>query len=105
MIMDTLLKIMAEHNIAIRRIPDKVVATYEMRHHVVGNDIVTRYGRQMTQETTVPKNAGKFLVAKTCGTMSTAVFDLKFMGDTIEEAVNKYLESIRTKSSSGVQPG
>lgn len=88
-------RLMIDEGLVIRAIPLKIREIYEVRHKDKYPDgrieYLAEYKRKMLIVEREPENAGKFLITRGWGTLSTVKFQNDPYFDTIEEAVN-YLQ-------------
>lgn len=91
--MDTkeLYKIMVEHGVVLRAIPDKIVKIYEKQHFDKYPDGTIKYMEEFEREMLIveqtPINAGKIIMEQRKDTGSIVVFTGKKFYDSIEQAV------------------
>ena len=86
-------KIIEKYNLSIRRIPDKIISRYEMRHHKKGNEIVTIKKIKFTISTTIPKNAGMYMIKEVNHNNTIVKWSQGiFTGNTIQEAIQNFLK-------------
>jgi len=100
MTIEELYSIIAEHDLCIRRIPDKVVSHFEPRHFRPGDELVTytyKSGqvREFAKRTTVPKMAGVWLVLRVSDTGAITRWDNAIRGKSLEEAIANYIEGLQ----------
>lgn len=95
--MDNLSQIIEEHNLSIRRLPDKVISRYDIRHFKEGDEVVEINGRKFAKRTTIPEHAGWYLVKQINNTMTTVHWSFKtdFLAKTLEESIELFLESLK----------
>ncbi len=94
--LETLGKLMVEHNLAIRAVPMVVRDIVEVRHKDEYPDGVIKYlpefKREMLVTLRTPKHAGMFVVEKASGTASTVHFGHKKFYRSLEDIVKEYQE-------------
>ena len=92
---EQILEAIEKHNLSVRRVPNAVYGTYEMRHHKEGNEIIEIKGRQFTKETTIPKHAGWYMVQPIKNIWSTVHWSFKtcFPAPTLAGSIEFFLEA------------
>jgi hypothetical protein len=88
------IEIIDKFNLSIRRLPDKVINCYDMRHHKEGNKIITaNNGRQFSQKTTIPEHHGWYMCKQINNTMSMVRWSYKEdnLSPTLEGSVEMFL--------------
>jgi hypothetical protein len=90
-----LIKIIKEHNLSIRRFPDKDVSVHEMRHFKEGDEIIEWGPRKikMCRHTTIPKHAGWYMVQQINNTGNIVFWkdSIDTLAPTLEESINLFL--------------
>lgn len=94
--LETLGKLMVEHNLAIRAVPLVVRGIFDVRHKDKYPDGVIQYlpdfKREMLVTERTPKHAGMFVVEKARGTASAVHFGGKKFYQSLEDIVKEYQE-------------
>lgn len=90
-------RLIKEHGLMIRQIPEAVYSTVEMRHFVEGDEVLKSPpgfgGRDMCRKRRVPANPG-YWMCRPCGhTRSTVRWNIKtdHLAPTLEESVALYV--------------
>lgn len=93
-----LIKLIEKYNLAIRRIPDKIINLYDMRHYKDGDELYLSdiTGKQYVQRVRIPKYAGWYLVKEVNSTGSIVKWDIKKdnLAETLEESINLFISKL-----------
>lgn len=94
---DTLANII-RFGLSVRQIPLEVVGIHEIRHRREGDEIVTRYGREMIRRVRVPEHAGWWMCQQVRHTSSTVTWKASqhHLAPTLDESVALCVASIAT---------
>jgi hypothetical protein len=94
------LNIIDKYCLSVRKLPEKIISTYEMRHHVEGNEIVELHGRKMTRQTKIPVHAGWYMTTQTRDTGRIVMWDIKkdCLAPTLKESLSLFLEKINQEN-------
>ena len=100
MTIEELSKIMVEHNLSIRAIPEKVREVYVKdaeEHGISGGKVefLPDYKREMYVKYIIPEDAGKFMCIKNEATLAMVNFSKAKRFNTVEEAVEDYLSNLK----------
>ena len=89
-------KIMAEHGLVIRAIPEKEYSVFEPQHidKYPNGKIQFRFGRELLVVEETPLHAGKFIIESQRNSLTAVSFKKDKFYDSIEEAVKDFLDSI-----------
>lgn len=90
-----------KYNLSVRRIPNIVSETLDIRHFKDGDEIlVSPNGRKFCRRYKVPANAGKYMVKPVDNNMSTVQWNVKTdnLANTLEESILLFLSKIENNA-------
>lgn len=91
-----IISIITEHNLSIRRIPNIIPETYDIRHIKEGDEIITIGTRRFCRRYRTPTHAGWFLCKPVNDTMAAVSwkFETDNLAPTLEQSIQMFLDKL-----------